>query len=63
MRRHKEDMTASQIDRLQSRSRYYSSKPDEERWIEVFDILFPEAQKPATPCKRTEFIFLIVPTF
>ncbi|SCO36548.1 uncharacterized protein FFMR_04131 [Fusarium fujikuroi] len=48
MRRHKADMSTSQIDCLQSRSKY-SSKSDEERWMDTFNILFPEAQKPQTP--------------
>lgn len=57
MRRHKKDMNELQIDRLRSRAKY-SSISDEERWVEIFNILFPEAEKPPTPCKRTEFIFL-----
>jgi hypothetical protein len=48
MRRHEKDMTASQIDKLRSRSQY-SSKPDEKRWVEIFHILFPEVGKPPTP--------------
>ncbi|KAI6753904.1 hypothetical protein HG530_013080 [Fusarium avenaceum] len=47
-RNHEEDMNDWQIDKLRSRAKY-SSKPDGERWLEIYSILFPKAEKPPTP--------------
>lgn len=49
-----EGIETAQVVQLRNMGRVSLKSPVEDRWYEIFDILFPGAQRPDSPCKLTE---------
>lgn len=54
-----EGLTAEQIQKLKSKKRKPGVTTNEEKWQDIFAIVFPDARCSPDPCEPTYFLFLI----
>lgn len=48
-----EGVTAEHVEVLRSKAKRYPGQGDESRWYDIYQLLFPEAPLPSSPCESS----------